>query len=141
MISLVECVPRTGHVLRIFQVLLLWPHHGKQQIAGAGFPHRNRREAPFDVNVIERLDLPGFKANVQETDWFGRLPLRIELNELTIIDLEERLRRRCSLGPSECLLIAELRVEVAGLVEIGHAEGRMSNAGQIRFGRRRLLGV
>jgi hypothetical protein len=60
--------------------------------------YRSRREASRQVVAIERLEIGSLEADVHEADQLRRLLLRIHLNKLPVIHLEERFGYDCILG-------------------------------------------
>ena len=106
---------RARHVLRVFNILLLWAFHGEEQIARAGAPYRSRRKAARQVLAIERLEIRTLEADVHKAYRLRRL-LWIHLNKLLVIHLEERFGYDSVLGEGERLLKTQLLVETTGSV-------------------------
>ena len=115
-LPLVVGMQRARHVLRVFDILLLWAFHGEEQIAGAGTPDRSRRKAARHVFAIERLEIRTLEADVHKADGLRRLLLWIHLNKLLVIHLEERFGYHSILGKGKRLFKTQLLVEVTGSV-------------------------
>ena len=107
---------RARHVLRVFDILLLWAFHGEEQIAGAGALYRSRRKAARQVLAIERLEIRTLEADVHKADRLRRLLLWIHLNKLLVIHLEKRFGDDSILGKGKRLLKTQLLVEITGSV-------------------------
>ena len=144
MLAPVERMPRTRHVLRVFDVLrrrapqvrrrtrLVRPLKREEQVAGAGAPDLIGRESMIHVILMNRIEVRGFEAYVHKADGRGHIAPRIQLDELTVVDLEERLRRRSARVHRERLFKAELMEEGARAFEVGDADGHVRDAGKVR---------
>jgi hypothetical protein len=105
---------------------LLWAFHGEEEIPGTGFSDLGGREPAALIEIAESKDIFGFKADVKEADGVGGLEPGIELDELTVVDLDEGLGGDSVFFDDESFLKAELCIESAGGVEIGDTNGDVS---------------
>ncbi len=140
-------VQRAGHVLGVLDVLrdgfavgadgLQGAGHGEEHVAGAGLAHGDGREPVGDVVVVNGFEIVAFEAEVEE----GRLRIlgvdRVQLDELMVVDLDERFVRNIVAAEVEGLLEAKGLVKGDGSGEVVHADGDVGDASE----RRRLLGL
>jgi hypothetical protein len=88
-------------------------------------------------SAVELFQICGFKADMHKPDLLRGLLLRIHLDELPVVHLEEHFCGDSILGEGEGLLKPELLIEVARASEIRDANGNVRDPGEGR-GRRYL---
>ena len=130
--SLVERVAGAGHVLGELGGAAFGIFHRRDQIAGAGFSDLNRLEAMGAKGGDERVNVVGFVTDVHPAKRLRGVGLRIDLDELAVVDLDEDLRGFSGgIGEAEGLLVAELLEEGDFFVEIAGAIGNVGDAGNL----------
>src|SRR5665213_4170023 len=95
-----------------------------------GFPNLDRGKAAFTVCRIQADEIRRLKTDVHEP--CRRIPRRqrIQLNKLTIIDLDKSLDDLAIFAEGERLHKAESLIEVARLCNISDTKRRMRNAAE-----------
>jgi hypothetical protein len=112
---------------------IVWPcvPHSHQQVARSGLVYVGNREPALDVVGVQGIQVARFVADVHESDGLRRGGLRVQFNELMVVDFEKGLGDAIPLFHGEELVEAELEVEGASGLQVGDAEGDVRDPGLV----------
>ena len=79
---------------------------------------------------MQGLQIGGLEAHVHEAEGLRRVRLRVELDKLAVVYLEERFGDLPIFAQGEGLLKPQLVIEVAGAGKVRDADGDMCDSGQ-----------
>ena len=135
MLAAVQSVPRARHVLRKLGHAALRIVRGRDQVAGGRLAHRRSLEPGGDVVLDQRIEIARLEADVHPAQRLLGVRLRIELDELAVVDLDEDFRGLAGVGDGEGLFVAELAEERDLAIEVADAEGDVRDTGDTGIGR------